>query len=311
MGESFVRVQFAPAPNPADEAIVAAREADAAQRLNRAEAGILWESLSPERQAEIARAAMLESGNATRTVLQPDGSTITDPLGVQRSDIKYQPETVTGMLVGAHNPSGRRMWSWSDVSDVTVFQKDGHSIPAPIAARLGLIAKNPDGRYGPVEASVVAPPEVPEESPVEDFHSPEMKEMRGNLEAMAGSPAGANVIVGSVIARAIDGDIANAGKTITEHFGHDPADAQRDVQAAIQDGVISAARHLTAQYGVDGPAALQWVSENLPKSERVSLAHRIYLGDKTAFQYIANRFRRAEAGRDYSARMAELKKGRS
>jgi hypothetical protein len=202
------------------------------------------------------------------------------------------------------------MWAWSDVSDVTIFERDGVTMPATTAARLGMIVKNLDGSYGPA-GPVAAAAEAPApESPVADFHSPEFTEMRNNLTEMTGSPAGANAIVGSVIARAIDGDVANAGRAITERFGHDPADAQRDVQAAIQDGVASAARHLTAQYGVDGPAALQWVSENLPKGERVSLANRIYLGDKSAFQEIAARYKKAGKMAEVGARLDALKRGR-
>lgn len=296
---NFVRVQLQPKTNPADAALAADREAIGRQQLTREESSILFESLPEERKDEIARQALAHSSGATRTLLQPDGSTQTENLGIVRGSSAAPKQGVEGILATARSLGGRSMGAWSEVDDRTTFTIDGITMTAATAARMGWISKNGDGGYGPGGAAPAAKEVQPEESPVEDFHSPEMRECLGNLTEMAGSPEAANAVVGSVIARAIDSDFESAASVLTHRFGHDPADAQRDVVAAINDGYNRAAEHLTRNYGVDGTAALQWVGDALPKAERSSLAYRVFRGDKTAFQEIAARYKKA-------ATMAEI-----
>ena len=305
---NFISVQYVPTPDPNDEALSAARARDDAARLNPDQRKIAFDALSPEQRDAAWKEALSGSRGATRLETQPDGSTVRTEHGV----VRYSPEEplpgVEGVLASIRSSgAGIKRASWNGVqgSDIVTLP-NGATVRVEIAAKVAGsgIVRNADGTFtaaGSKDASADVSAAVGSKkdgadssagSPIVDFHSDGMKQVFSNLVEMSGSEKAAHSVAASVISHGIDGDVESAAAVITQRFGHDPEEAAREAASLIEDGKRSAAKHLTEKYGIDGNAALQYAGETLPAARRASLAYRVWRGDRSAFQEIADHFRR-------------------
>ncbi len=217
----------------------------------------------------------------------------------------------SGILSNASN-NGSPVRHSSDVKDSTIVNVGGVSMSAKAAARAGLLNLDSNGNYseaGTVPGKPNLPlPEVEAGGGTEETlnvgdKQTESVNMELTSDLIESSLAGVAEDLGgfdavdrhalSAIAGLVKGDTSHAAKQFGTAIGEDPEHAQAYISAIYSNFEEQSARYLSKTHGVDGVACLKWAADNLPESERMSMAHRIYRGLSSPLDTLAKKYSRA------------------
>ncbi len=195
--------------------------------------------------------------------------------------------------------TGKRITGLGDITDRTEFVINGVSMPATSAAHAGYLVKQNDGSYSlPVEANSGGngdgnDDDDDDKEATVNHLSPSVRSLLDELDSRTGSVHATEAIVTSVILNRMTGDLEKATDAIVQRTGIDPDIASETMEKAYEDAYQSAANFVTENYGEDGEAVFEYIAATCPLQERASLAYRLYLGERRAFDDCVAKYRRA------------------
>jgi len=212
-----------------------------------------------------------------------------------------------GVLSTAVN-SGMPVRGIEDVKDTTLVTVQGIQMTAKSAAQLGLLSLH-NGRYSEKKYDGNVSYEDPSQVPFEDYEGEEPSragkgiemshelcdsQVEGALEALAsdlGSYEALERHALSVMGGLADGDITTSAARLASEAGGEPHQATHFITNVAERYIDKAADYISRNHGIDGNEVIQWIVDNVPSTERTSMAYEVYLGQTGALDRMAEKYR--------------------
>lgn len=218
---------------------------------------------------------------------------------VNAGDLRIHGEGVLSTAVNSGMPVRGR----EDVKDTTLVTFNGVQMTAKSASELGLLSRSSDGRYSEGKKlegnlSYDDPSDQvsydEEDQGIKFNHDLFDREIEGALEAVASDLGGYAALdrhAISVMGGLVDGDITASAKRLASDAGGEPAQAESFITGVADRYRAKAVSYITKAHGVDGDAVIQWISENVPSTQRSSMAYEVYLGQTAPLDRMVQQFK--------------------
>ena len=248
---------------------------------------------------------------AVRATPNPDGTIAQESLAHSNGLPAEDTNGLSGVFATARRQGmGGKVQSWSELTDGTLVEVEGVQMTLHHASKLGIVKKLVSGQYAPlgtVDPSLhpleqpeqkregyKEPSKSEEESPTVDYYSKEFRGALQQLDELTQNPTATDSMITVGLTHAIDGDIDRAAAAVVSRTGVDPDKGKAVVMHMVEEATKAAASHVKQTYGVDGRAVFEYAAQTLPKDRRISLAQRVYLGDRGAFKEPVDHFNRGQ-----------------
>lgn len=194
------------------------------------------------------------------------------------------------------------------INDNTVVTFNGIEMNAKSAAQIGLLTKDSNGRYSegkkidPLQSYSADSARVGDDEVADTKEESGMSadlydaDREGVLVAVAQRLGGHDNLdrhAISAMGGLVDGDINYSAGQLASLIGIEPGEAANVINNVADSYRDQAVKYISKTHGVDGEAAIQWVSDNVPSTERASMAYQVYLGRTGVLDKMVERFKQA------------------
>jgi len=230
-----------------------------------------------------------KTGTTRNTVVNHEAAV--EQSGLSRYNPREHASNLPGDLSSGRGLAGQVLSGVEQVTDSSRFVIQGISMDGLGAARLGLLTRlGPNQFILPEHGEVNEPEQEVDDTPAIPAFSADATLAIAELAELAGGEAQVNSLVAPVLSHLASGEdgFDKAVKSLGR-AGVEAPRAAEIIAGFAEDLRDQTSAHLTAYYGVDGAAAVEWL-DTLKAQERVSMGHRIFLGDPSVYSEIAKRF---------------------
>lgn len=210
-----------------------------------------------------------------------------------------------GVLSTASN-NGTPVRDLDSINDKTIVKFNGVEMTAKMACQVGLLRKDAHGRYSErkksdgfsipsedFEAHDESLTEVTEATPKmsDDLYDHQVEQSFEALSQELGGYGRLDNHALSALRGLVDNDITHSAKQLAAATGYEPEQASNYITKVAERLKTKAANYISKAHGVDGDDVIQWVSDNIPSSERASMAYEVYLGQTGVLDRMADQYK--------------------
>lgn len=206
-----------------------------------------------------------------------------------------------GVLKTATN-NGMPVRDLDSINDKTIVSFNGVEMTAKMAVGMGLLRKDGNGRYSEKKSDGFSTPsediqpdesltKVTEAQMPEELFDPEVEDALEAVSQDLGGYGNLDRHAASIAGGLVEGDITSCAKQLAMNIGADPEEAAAFITGVADRFRSKAVDYITKAHGVDGDQVIQWISDNVPSSERSSMAYQVYLGQTEVLDRMADQFK--------------------